>query len=241
MKLYLYCISDDPKIAAIEMTEGLCGACPRAVDLGKIKAVVSDVESHEVKVTRENVLAHERVIDRVMLVTTPLPFRFGAVVTVEQLQSYTETNETRLQALLDRVRGAVEMSVKIIWDKDAGGKQSAETTSQKAGPKNEASTAGPGHAFLLAKQREMAGEQDLINRAEEIACWLGQGVAGLVRDKEVRVQPAGRIVVSAAFLVERERMAQYRERINALGRERNELRFLTSGAWPPYSFTHLNS
>ncbi len=244
MKLYLYCLSDDPKIAAIETTEGLSGAYTRAVDLGKIKAVVSDVESHQVKVTRENVLAHERVIDRVMQVTTPLPFRFGAAVTVEQLRSYVESNEARLQALLDRVRGAVEMSVKIIWDKDAVGNQSAETTSQETGPKADASVSeipGPGLAFLLAKQREMAVERGLKNRAEEIAFWLDQGVAGLVRDKAVSVQPADRIVVSARFLVERERVAEYRERINALGRERNELRFLTSGTWPPYSFTHLDS
>ena len=240
MKLYLYCLSDDPKLAAVEATEGLSGAYTRAVDLGKIKAVASDVESHQVKVTRENVIAHERVIDRVMMVTTPLPFRFGAVVTVEQLQSYIETNEPRLQALLDRVRGAVEMSVKIIWDKDAVSRPSAETVTQETGPKdNEA--AGPGLAFLLAKRREMAVERELKNRAEEIARWLERGLAGLVRDSAVSVQPADRMVVCAAFLVVRERVEEYRERIIALGRERNELRFLTSGAWPPYSFTHLNS
>ena len=240
MKLYLYCLSDDPKIAEIEATAGLSGACTSVVDLGKMKAIVSDVEIHQVEVTRENVLAHERVIDRVMLETTPLPFRFGAVVTIERLQNYIESNEARLQALLDRVRGAVEMSVKIIWDKGAAGNQSAETTLQETESKDVASTS-PGLAFLLAKQRKMAGERELKGRAEEIASWLDRGVAGLTRDKALSVQPAERIVVSAAFLVERERVAEYRERMNALGRERNELRFLTSGAWPPYSFTNLDS
>lgn len=246
MKLYLYCLSDNAKIAAIETTKGLSGACAHIVDLGNIKAVVSDVESHQVKVTRENVLAHERVIDRVMRVTTPLPFRFGAVVTIEQLQTYVESNEARLRELLDRVRGAVEMSVKIIWDKDAVSRQSAETTSQKTESKQKTASTGdeatgPGLAFLLAKQREIEGNRELKNRAEEIARWLDQGVTGLVRDKTVSVQPADRMVVSAAYLVERERLAEYRERISSLSRERKELSFLTSGAWPPYSFTHLNS
>ena len=240
MKLYLYCLSDDAKIAAIEATAGLNGAYTRAIDLGKIKAIVSDVESHQIKVTRENVLAHERVIDRVMIVTTPLPFRFGAVVTLDQLQDYVETNRSRLQALLDRVRGAVEMSVKIIWDKDALSRTSPETTLRETGPEDDEAP-GPGLAFLLAKQREMAVERELKVRAEEVARWLEQGVASLVRDSAVSVQPADRMVVRAAFLVGRDRVEEYRERIISLGRERNELRFLTSGAWPPYSFTHLDS
>ena len=240
MKLYLYCLSDDAKLAGVEAMAGLGGARARVLDFGKIKAVASDVESHQVKVTRENVLAHERVIDRVTLVTTPLPFRFGAVVTAEQLQSYVESNEARLQALFDRVRGAVEMTVKIIRDESAAGHQGAEAAAQKMGPEDE-EAAGPGLAFLLAKRREMAAERESKSRAEEIARWLESGVAGLVRESAVSARPAERIVVSAAFLVERGRVAEYRERINALGCERKELRFLTSGAWPPYSFTHLDS
>jgi hypothetical protein len=240
MKLYLYCLTDNAKAAAIETTAGLSRSVTRVLDFGNIKAIVSDVESHRVKVTRENVLAHERVIDRVMLETTPLPFRFGAIVTVEQLQSYIESNEARLQALLDRVRGAVEMSVKIIWDKDAASAARTETTSQETDPKDDPPP-GPGLAFLLAKQREMAGERELKNRVEEIARWLDQGVAGLVREKAVSLQPADRIVVSAAYLVERERVAEFKERVISLTSERKDLRFLTSGAWPPYSFTHLSS
>jgi hypothetical protein len=236
MKLYLYCLSDDEKVTSVEETPGLGRAYARAVDFGNIKAVVSDAESHPVKVTRENVLAHERVIDRVMLVTTPLPFRFGAVVTAEQLQSYVESNEARLRALLDRVRGAVEMGVKIICDKEAAGRQGAQTSTRETG-----TAAGPGLAFLLAKQREIAVERELKDRAEEIARWLDRGVAGLVRESVVSAQPAGRIAVSAAFLVERGRLDEYRGRVSQLGRERNDLRFLTSGAWPPYSFTNLDS
>ena len=239
MKLYLYCLSDDEKVTSVEATPGLGRAYARAVDFGNIKAVVSDAESCPVKVTRENVLAHERVIDRVMLVTTPLPFRFGAVVTAEQLQSYVESNEARLRALFDRVRGAVEMGVKIICDKEADGRQGVETTRETGTAIDEA--AGPGLAFLLAKQREIAGERELKDRAEEIARWLDRGVAGLVRESVVSARPAGRIAVSAAFLVERGRLVEYRGRVSQLGRERNDLRFLTSGAWPPYSFTHLDS
>jgi hypothetical protein len=45
--------------------------------------------------------------------------------------------------------------------------------------------------------------------------------------------------VRAAHLVERERVVAYRERLRSLGAERVGLRFLTSGPWPPYSFSDV--
>jgi hypothetical protein len=53
----------------------------------------------------------------------------------------------------------------------------------------------------------------------------------------VRVSPEGSLVVRAAHLVVRERVEEYRERLRAAGDERRELRLLTSGPWPPYSFS----
>lgn len=239
MKLYLYCLSDDLQACQVESVAGIAGALTRRVDLGAVRAVVSDVQIHEVKVTKENVLAHERVIDRVMAQTTPLPFRFGVVVKPDELQSYVESNEDRLRALLDRVRGAVEMNVKIIWDREAIRNQRAEK--QSLDDARKAEDAGPGLRFLLAKQQEMAVEREVKSKAEEIAAWLDQGVDNLVRDKVVTLNPDESLVIRAAYLVERGRVAEYKERVNSLSRERNELHFLTSGAWPPYSFTHLRS
>jgi hypothetical protein len=212
---------------------------PRVVDLGAIKAIVSDVHIHEVKVTKENALAHERVIDCLMAQTTPLPFRFGVVVNPAELRSYVESNEGRLLALLDGVRGAVEMNVKIIWDRDAVSNRRAETRPRDDA--REAEGAGPGLRFLLAKQQELAVERGVKSEAEAIAEWLNRGVGDLARDKVVTLSPEATLVVSAAHLVERGRVAEYRERVNSLSRERNDLRFLTSGSWPPYSFTRLRS
>ena len=238
MTLYLYCLSDELEAGATLSVEGIAEAVPRVVELGDIKAVVSDLQMHPVKVTKENVLAHERVIDCVMAQTTPLPFRFGSVVQPTELQAYVASNEDRIRALLDRVRGAVEMSVKIIWDREAGGGERAVAEPDEL---NKAEGRGPGLSFLLAKQKQMAGEQELKTKAGEIAAWLDAGVGRLVREKVVTLNPVDALVVRAAHLVERVRVAEYRERVNSLSRERNDLRFLTSGAWPPYSFSHLRS
>jgi hypothetical protein len=98
---------------------------------------------------------------------------------------------------------------------------------------------GRGTAFLLAKRRELMGEEGSRRRAEELVAWLAEGVSEVVRETEARVNPSEAIVVRAAHLVERERVATYRERLRSLGVERRGLRFLTSGPWPPYSFSDV--
>jgi hypothetical protein len=98
---------------------------------------------------------------------------------------------------------------------------------------------GRGTAFLLAKQREVLGDEAERRRAEEVAGWLADGVSGLVRESSVRVNPSDALVVRAAHLVERGRVEEYRGRVRSLSAERGELHFLTSGPWPPYSFGEL--
>jgi hypothetical protein len=244
MGLYLYCLSDELNAGVSLSVTGIAEAVARVVELGAIKAVVSDLQTHPVRVTKENVLAHERVIDCVMAQTTPLPFRFGSVVKPDELQSYIASNEDSLRALLDRVRGAVEMSVKIIWDREAVvGERATTGLRAKTGldDLDKSEGRGPGLSFLLAKQKQMAGREELKIKAGLVASWLDSGLGRLVREKVVTLNPADAMVVRAAHLVERERVADYRERVNSLSRERNDLRFLTSGAWPPYSFSHLRS
>jgi hypothetical protein len=56
----------------------------------------------------------------------------------------------------------------------------------------------------------------------------------------VRLSPSEAISVRAAHLVERERVAEYRTRLRALAAERRDVRLLTSGPWPPYSFSEMS-
>src|SRR4051812_44867402 len=114
MALYAYCLSDEA-ISAIASVVGMASEKPRLIHRGGITAVVSDFNDEQVAVTRENVLSHERVVRRVLVETTPLPFRFGTIVHEAQLQSYLDAQQDSLKAQLERVRGCVEMSVKVIW------------------------------------------------------------------------------------------------------------------------------
>lgn len=238
MSLYVYCLSEE-NIDALEKITGVAGAKPHLISHGAIRAVVSDFGGEPIRVTRENVIAHEQVIDQVLAQTTPLPFRFGTVVPAIELRNYISSRREHLEALLARVRGAVEMSVKIMWDKNAvAATKKAEIISNQNG---EDPASGPGRAFLLARQRALAGDETLKRRAEEIALWLDERLSDVAREAVLSVQPTEALVVRASYLVERSRIDLYRERIKRVREERADLNFLTSGAWPPYSFTTLHS
>lgn len=243
MSFYAYCLSDEVTGEMIGGVAGVGGE-PRLVHYGEIAAVVSPFEGESLEVTRENVFAHERVVGHVLAHTTPLPFRFGTVVSAAQLESYVGSQRERLRAQLARVRGCVEMSVKVIWNPgavriEAMGESSAATGDA---PSDESGlTSGRGTAFLMAKRREILGDETLKARAEAVAAWLAGHLGETVREMNAQVRPQETLVVAAAHLVERARLEEYRERLRAARAERAALHFLTSGPWPPYSFSQTNS
>ncbi|HEV2708329.1 MAG TPA: GvpL/GvpF family gas vesicle protein [Pyrinomonadaceae bacterium] len=243
MSLYVYCLGDELTRQAVEGVEGVEGvgdAQVRVESFGKFVAVVSEFEGARVRLTRENVEAHNRVNGRVLAETTPLPFRFGTLVEAERLAAYLQANEAALSTALARVSGAVEMSVKVLWDTQAELREALGVEPASDDAAQTSSSAGSGAAFLEAKRRELAGAAALAERAEEIRAWLAEGLGDAVREERVTLSAAQALVVRAAHLVERERLAEYRARLEGLRREREaRLRFLTSGAWPPYSFGEI--
>ncbi|MDT5122289.1 MAG: hypothetical protein QOC96_1771 [Acidobacteriota bacterium] len=243
MSLYAYCLSDEVTALALETIRGVAGATPILIEHEGLAAVVSDYENDAVSVTRENVLAHERVVQQVLAQTTPLPFRFGTLASEARLRNYLATQKSALCTQLARVRGCVEMSVKVIRGTEAF---ESESTAQDSTTREEHQVAadlsgGAGTIYLHKKRREMMGDELLKERAEEIAGWLAERLASTVRESVVSVRPKEMLIVAAAYLVEVARLEEYRERLRRARDERREIHFLTSGPWPPYSFSDLSS
>ena len=216
MKLYVYCLAENVELPA-ESVSGISGARVDVLRIEGFFVLASEFEGDKVPVTRDNALAHAAVVGSVLNATTPLPFRFGTLVTEQQLRSYVASHQQALQAKLANVRGAVEMSVKIIWNMDQ---------------ENFGDSEGPGARFLKEKQLRAA-------RAKEVANWLRESIGAFVRDEQVSLGPTEKLIVSAAHLVERESVAAYRGQLAEARKTRPELHFLVSGPWPPYSFSNI--
>lgn len=230
MKLYAYCLAEDLDTLG-HSPRGISGAPVRLLKIDDLAVLVSDTEIDAVPVTRDHALAHAAVVRSVLGETTPLPFRFGTLVTEEQLRSYISTRKPALEKKLAHVRGCVEMSVKIIWDptKENESKREADSVEPQ----------GAGSAFLAEKRREILGDERRAGKAAEITAWLHEQVSDLTRDEQVTVRPSERLLLAAAHLVEHAKIQSYRTRLGEARENRPELHFLTSGPWPPYSFANI--
>jgi hypothetical protein len=226
MKLYAYCLVEDPD-AFDASTRGISGATVRLLQIDELAVLVTDFNADTIAVTRENALDHAAVVRSVLDRTTPLPFRFGTLVTEQQLRSYISARKPALQTRFAHVRGCVEMSVKIIRE------LSDEIKTQV---RDEITT---GTSFLEERRREILGSEQKTAEAREIETWLHEQVGGLIRDEQVTIRPSEKLVLAAAHLVERDKIGQYKEKTAAARKNRPELHFLFSGPWPPYSFANI--
>ena len=229
MKLYVYCVAEDIDVLE-DLPLGISGAPVRLLKTKDISVLVSDLDADVVQVTRENALAHATVVRSILARTTPLPFRFGTLVTEQQLTSYLSARKPALEARLAEVRGCIEMSVKIIWESSG-----QEPKPQPGDPDNQ----GAGASFLLQKRREILGGERSAADAAAISTWLHEKVSGLIRDEQVTLRPSQRLVLAASHLVERSKIRQYREKVAEIRQDRLDLHFLVSGPWPPYSFANI--
>jgi Gas vesicle synthesis protein GvpL/GvpF len=223
MKLYVYCLAEKIDAPAAPVA-GISGAKVEIVDVEGFSLLVSELEDEQAPVTRENALAHDGVIRSVLGQTTPLPFRFGTLTTEKELANYLGARRPTIESRLKLVSGCVEMSVKII----------SNTKRTDSGVENR--DLGPGAMFLEKKRREVLGSEE----AKEVADWLQNEVAGFVREEQVSLCPTEKLIVAAAHLVERERLADYRGSVGNARKLRQELHFLVSGPWPPYSFSNID-
>lgn len=227
MKLYVYCLAKD--IAALTTpVSGISGAAVKLIKIEGFSVLASEFAGDSTPVTRDNALAHDAVVRSVLDQASPLPFRFGTLVTESHLGSYIGTHRDGLEAKLAQVQGCLEMSVKIIWNTDQPDLEA------------ECTDLGVGAAFLQQKRREILGDERRAAEVKEIASWLREQVGMLIREEQIVLSPAQKLIIAAAHLVERECMQPYRERLAAARKIRPELHFLVSGPWPPYSFSNID-
>lgn len=227
MKLYVYCLVEDMNNLS-GAVRGISGAPVRLQRLEDLGVLVSDSNAEAVPVTRENAMAHAAVVRSVLDRTTPLPFRFGTLVTEQQLSSYVSARKPALETSLALVRGCVEMSAKIIWEVSGDKQEESQESAQ-----------GAGAMFLAAKRREILGSELRAAQAKEISTWLHETLSGLTRSEKVDTQFSEKLFLAAAHLVERPNLQRYREKMAAAREARPDLHFLLSGPWPPYSFANI--
>jgi len=215
--LYVYAVAD---ALSGSLPTGLHGMPLRAIEAGSLRAIVSE---HELAPEADEDLlwAHEQVVEELMEHSTILPMRFGSTVEgADALVTMLEQRRKEFIASLERVRGAIELSVRAHLPR------ADEPTDVELGlPK----PTGPGTAYLFERARRQ-------RRGEAVADLIHQPLALLARRSVLVAAHGDPGEFKAAYLVEEETVEAFGQRVGRLNTTLGDIKVSCTGPWPPYSF-----
>ena len=171
--IYLYAVVDE--LAGLPDGPGIDGASLERRRAGEFDLVVSE-HAAEVEPTEDAVLAHARVVEELLpLAGAVLPARFGVgFEDGTSLERAVGNRAADLDKSLDRVRGRVEVGVRVVGDQTP---PPAET----------------GREYLEARQRQLAAIDELHDSlaARALAATRGNSRGQLVMSGAYLVDPEG--------------------------------------------------
>jgi hypothetical protein len=206
-----------------------------------LAAVVSSSPLKKFKVSRENLLAHEKVIEAVMRARTVLPVRFGTVAdNEEKVKRILEREYDRFLTLLGNLEGKRELGVKaffkeeavfkMILDKYGDIRAMKEKIAALPAEKTHFQRAEIGRMVEAALQKEKDTRQAvLLDALTPLA--LEVKTNGLYGDM---------MILNAAFLVEQSREPEFDRKVQELAEQDDEtVKFKYIGTVPPFNFVNI--
>lgn len=207
-----------------------------------LSAVISNASMGKYVVSKENLLAHERVLEQVMKEFTVLPVRFCTVAAnAEEIRRLLERRHRELKHLLRDMDGKVELGVKALWrnmdiifqeivDENEEIKRLKAEIPERPARQTHTQRIAIGEMVqaALEAKKEREGE-DLL-----------RGLKRLSVDYRLNRTIGDKMLFNAAFLVDRAREKEFDDLMERLGlRYRERIKFAYVGPVPPYNFANL--
>lgn len=232
-----------PASAAPPDRTGIGGAAVKTIASEATAAIVSDVPAGELEAGREELMIHAQVLEDALEGGVVLPMRFGAVMPDADAVRHEllERHEEALNAQLAELDGKVELRIRAVFEEAAlmseVVRENPEIASLREALRGQDEDATYyerirlGEMVAAAVERKREGEaQEIIDALEPLALAVDTG--DLAHE---------RVALNASFLVERERMAEFDEAVDELGRAREgRMRLRYTGPLPAHSFVELS-
>jgi hypothetical protein len=196
-----------------------------------LAAIAERVTNHGARVTTDDVVRHQTIVEAVHLQAPALPVQFGAVFRdVPSIESALEQHHERLVADLDRVGDKVELSLTALWAESLPSQQRAAW----AMPLPRGAT--PGARYLHGRAADVRRDEARAARAQAVAAALDADLGFRALERKQSHPGSPGIAVRATYLLEPANVGDFRAAFEAIRPTRPELRLLLTGPWPPYSF-----
>lgn len=239
--LYLYGITAPQRPLACP-AGGVAGADVESIAEDRVVAVVSRLGPVRLRPQRANLAAHHRILRDLGQQQPVLPVAFGTIVgSEEELRRILRKNREALARLLERLRGKVEMGLKVFWDLPNVFDYFVATHQELEHLRNRLFR--PGRAATLEQKVELGelfvsllqqARQRHTQRVKEALAPYSAQVASIDPGDE-------RMIMKLACLVEKDRQQQWEEGVGQAAQLFDDhYRFDYSGPWPPYNFVDID-
>lgn len=212
--------------------EGVCGVPVQAVEHGELAALVSELPTADVRARRRDLLRHAEVLQQAFEQRTVLPLEFGTLFANDDdvVAELLEPRYEALVALLQRLEGLVELTVRAFYDENAVLAAIVRDDPQIAALR------GAG----VQAQQVLLGEavaEALAGRSRRDADEIVAELSSLANETVVEERVAEFEVVRAAFLVGRSAVGNFEAQAEELAeRFGGVIRFKLTGPLPPHHF-----
>jgi Gas vesicle synthesis protein GvpL/GvpF len=206
-----------------------------------IAAVVSKTSVYIFDPTRENALAHEHVIETVMKTYTIIPMSFGTVFrTDDDIREVLKSIYSSLKDVLNQMAGKLEFGLKVNWDREQIIEELKQDDEEIRQFHQEIIRKHLQSTYLARMQLGRMIDKAMAERSTQYVREIYEALRSVCvasRDN----QPIGdKMIMNAAFLVERNREAEFDGVVNRIARRYGKrLKFKYTGPWPPYNFVNI--
>ena len=236
MSVYVYAITRESHPLRLDDLKGVGGDADelRLVRGASLCAVVSETPE-DLSVSRDDLQAHQGVIEGLWADGPVLPLSFGYVAPDEDaVSALLEERAEQFTQRLDGLEGRAEFNVKGVLDEDTL-LRTVLKENQQARELNERTRDGGG----TYEDRLALGElvaQEVQSRQEALAGEVLAALRPLATAEQV-AQPSQQYFVNASFLVEEDRSEEFTEAGRELAERYGEgVELRLRGPLPPYSF-----
>jgi len=208
-----------------------------------LSGVISNSPMTRYVISRENLMAHEKVIEKVMQDYTVLPVRFCTIASsAEEIRNLLRKRYVEFKNLLRDIDNKIEVGIKALW-KDINAifgeitkeNEKVRQLKEKIGPKSPSSqtytnkiTLGKMVQSALLAKRKSEGEK-ILNVFKRISVDF--------RSNKIH---GDNMILNAAFLIDRSREKEFDNQVDELaGKQGKKIRFNYVGPTPPFNFVNI--
>jgi Gas vesicle synthesis protein GvpL/GvpF len=220
---------------------GGSGEMVYVVPHGDIAAVVSRTPVFIFDPTRENALAHEHVIETVMKTHTIIPMSFGTVFrTDDDIREVLRSIYPSVQDVLKQMAGKVEFGLKVTWHRDRIIEELQREHEEIHRFHQEITRKHLQSTYFARMQLGRMIDKALEERSAEYVREIYESLRTICVASRDNKPIGDKMILNAAFLLEREREAEFDAAVNRVAKKFGErLNFKYTGPWPPYNFVNI--